>query len=396
MTESLHLREGVVERVRMSDALAAAITRERIAQVAPLGAGIWQVSNVARVGAVVLAGVEVRIVPKVLVRNLFHLLARGRGWGEWWLDDLDLERSLEFSTVIAEAFESHAARALRQGVLRGYVAHRESAATIRGRILMGEQIRRRTGALLPVELEFDDFTADVSVNQLLRSAARRLIGAGNLRDRVRSGLLRLDLALSEASLLTRGAPLPGVHWDRRNERYRSAVALAELILTGGSLDHHVGGTTAKGFLLTLSRVFEEFVEAEVTRSAARFGGRVVAQERNHLDDRGRIRIAPDLVWRDSVGPRAVFDAKYKAEKPSGFPNADIYQMLGYCIRLGLPTGHLLYAAGSEEPARHVISNAGVTVVCHALGLDSSPGAISAQVDDIVATAYGEAFARGRN
>ncbi|MER3388566.1 MAG: restriction endonuclease [Microcella sp.] len=370
----------------MHDDLAAAITREGIAQVVPLGGGLWQVSNVKRVGAVRLDGWEVRVEPKVPIRNLFHLLARGKSWGDWWPDDLKLDDSSDFSTVIAEAFLSHAARALRGGVLHGYVEQREAAQTIRGRILMAEQIRRRTGVLLPVELQWDDFTADIAVNQLLRSATRRLIGAGRLRDRVRSGLLRLDLALAEASLLTRGARLPEVVWDRRSERYRSAVALAQLVLTNGSLDHRVGETTAKGFLLTLSKVFEEFVEAEVARAAAPWGGRIVAQERASLDVEGRIRIAPDLVWRDSSGPRAVFDAKYKAEKPSGFPNADVFQMIVYCIRLGLDTGHLIYAAGNEVPARYEIRNAGVTVVCHALRLDAPPAAISAQVDQIISGA----------
>lgn len=386
MNEPVLLREGVVEAVPLHDDLAAAITREKIAQVVPLGGGLWQVSNVKRVGAVRLGSSEVRIEPKVPIRNLFHLLARGRSWGDWWTDDVKLDDSSDFSTVIAEAFLSHADRSLRGGVLHGYVEQYEAAQTIRGRILMGEQIRKRTGVLLPVELQYDVFTADIAVNQLLRSAARRLIGAGRLHDRVRSGLLRLDLALSEARLLTRGARLPDVQWDRRSERYRAAVALAQLVLTDGSLDHRVGETTAKGFLLTLSKVFEEFVEAEVTRAVAQWGGRIVSQERASLDVEGRIRIEPDLVWRDFSGPRAVFDAKYKAEKPSGFPNADIFQMIVYCIRLGLDTGHLIYAAGNEVPARYEIRNAGVTVVCHALRLDDSPAAISTQVDQIVSRA----------
>ena len=47
-------------------------------------------------------------------------------------------------------------------------------------------------------------------------------------------------------------------------------------------------------------------------------------------------------------PRAVIDAKYKAEKPAGYPNADLYQMLAYCTALRLSDGHLVYAKGSAE------------------------------------------------
>jgi len=43
---------------------------------------------------------------------------------------------------------------------------------------------------------------------------------------------------------------------------------------------------------------------------------------------------------DPRRPGAVVDAKYKAERASGFPNADLYQMLAYCTALGLRDGHL--------------------------------------------------------
>lgn len=79
------------------------------------------------------------------------------------------------------------------------------------------------------------------------------------------------------------------------------------------------------------------------------------------------------------GPLAVVDAKYKAERPSGFLNADVYQMLAYCVRLGLSVGHLVCAAGNEAGATHRIVNAGVTVRAHTLDLDQPPAALLAEI-----------------
>jgi 5-methylcytosine-specific restriction enzyme subunit McrC len=90
-------------------------------------------------------------------------------------------------------------------------------------------------------------------------------------------------------------------------------------------------------------------------------------------------LRPDIVWRIGGANVAVIDAKYKAEKPSGYPNADLYQLLAYCTILGLRTGHLVYAASNEEPARHVILQAGTTIVCHALDLAASPEVILGDV-----------------
>ena len=76
---------------------------------------------------------------------------------------------------------------------------------------------------------------------------------------------------------------------------------------------------------------------------------------------------------------AVIDAKYKAEKVSGFPNADLYQLLACCTVLGLRVGHLVYAAGNEQSARHVVRQAGTEIICHALNLSQRPGALLLEI-----------------
>jgi hypothetical protein len=75
------------------------------------------------------------------------------------------------------------------------------------------------------------------------------------------------------------------------------------------------------------------------------GGRVDGQDPHLFDEAGRVRVLPDIVWKTGGTAVAVADAKYKAEKPAGYPNADLYQLLAYCTALGLRCGHLIYARG---------------------------------------------------
>ncbi|MGI8754670.1 MAG: restriction endonuclease, partial [Acidimicrobiales bacterium] len=75
-------------------------------------------------------------------------------------------------------------------------------------------------------------------------------------------------------------------------------------------------------------------------------------------------------------------AKYKAEKPSGFPNADLYQLLAYCAVLGLREGHLVYAQGEEVPRLHEISGTDVRIHCHTLDLALQPAALLTQVQTL--------------
>lgn len=382
---SLTLREAARETsVRMSIDTASEIVRLGIASVSPSASGEWRVTDVSKVGVVRLRDAQVSVEPKVPLERIFYLLARGREWGKWFNPSVELDTVANLYPAIADAFVTWAERILRGGVLRGYRSIRAAEPSIRGRWLVAEQIRVRQGLPLPAELRYDEFTADIAENQMARSAARRLLAFMTLPDALRARILRVDLQLSEVSVLTRGQPLPAIHFDRRSEPYRPLIALSELILTNGSLDHRVASTAATGFLLDMPRVFEQFVEAEITRAVTSFGGEVVPQLETRLDSDGHVKIRPDLVWLADGTTRAVFDAKYKAEKPAGYPNADIYQMLAYCIRHRLTSGHLIYAAGNAVPPRYTIVEAGVEIFCHSLALDRTPEEISAQVDAIVA------------
>lgn len=81
-------------------------------------------------------------------------------------------------------------------------------------------------------------------------------------------------------------------------------------------------------------------------------------------------------------PCAVADAKYKAEKRNGYPDADLYQMLAYCTALGLYEGHLIYAKGNASHAAHRVRHAGILIHQHALDLDQEPAKLLADVQEV--------------
>ena len=164
--------------------------------------------------------------------------------------------------------------------------------------------------------------------------------------------------------------------------YQPALELAELILKGRSFEQRVGGLLVTGYLFNMAKVFEDFVTVALREALKPYGGRSRLQYATHLDEDANLPIRPDFVWLEEGRPRIVADAKYKAEKPSGFPQADLYQMLAYCTVLGLPEGHLVYAKG-EDGCAHVVRRAGVRIVTHALDLDVEPVKLLATVAELV-------------
>lgn len=65
--------------------------------------------------------------------------------------------------------------------------------------------------------------------------------------------------------------------------------------------------------------------------------------------------------------------------------------LAYCTVAGLPLGHLVYAAGNEEPAHHVVRNSGITIEVHCLDLHRDPPELLDSVDKLARFLAGRAL-----
>ena len=108
---------------------------------------------------------------------------------------------------------------------------------MRGRIRFDEQIRRRFGVPLPVEVRYDEFTDDVLANRLVKAAVGRL-GMMQLRSHgARRGLGWIAGMLDNVSLVEfLPDSVPEVPLDRLNEHYADVVALSRLILRHGAFE----------------------------------------------------------------------------------------------------------------------------------------------------------------
>ncbi len=373
--------------VEMPPEVARELVRLKIATVAPtLSSSVWTVSQVRKVGALSVGGVDVRIRPKVPFGSLFFLLASASTRSIWRDEIARFAVGADEVAVLARAFALELRRAIGGGLHRAYRSESIVDVTVRGRIDLAEQLRRRAGVPLPLSLEVDEFTDDIDVNRALRAALDRLLRLPQLDGRSRSLLLQQRPRLAHIPPLAAGIAVPKA--PARVQRYVGALQLATLILAGASVQHERGGERSSAFLVTVAQVFEDFVAAQLRLHLERRAGRVIGQYSDRFDEAGRLTIRPDVVWLRDGSVAAVADAKYKAEKPQGFPHADVYQMHAYCSRFGMADGHLIYARGEEVPTVHVLRGSGVRVHCHAIDLSTPDAALAsmARVADAIATA----------
>ncbi|WP_330267331.1 McrC family protein [Streptomyces griseorubiginosus] len=380
--------------VALPDAVGRALAAGDIVDAVPdpYVPGHWSLRAGSKVGAVAVATpgndepITVRVTPKVPITRLFFLLGYNLDPKGGWRDgEVDVTGHRDLLPALAHAVERQVDRALRQGLLQGYQRREETSLVVRGRIREADQIRRRFGATLPVEVEYDEFTTDIAENRLLRAAVERLLRLPGVPHDVRRRLLHQRARLVDVAVIVRGHPLPVWQSSRLNSRYQHALHLARVVLENASVEHAPGALRVDGFLFDMNKLFEDFVTVALREACRSFGHSARLQDPHHLDEASAIRMKPDLVlYGPSSAPCAVVDAKYKAEKREGFPDADLYQMLAYCTALGLHEGHLVYAKGNAPHAAHRVRHAGIVIHQHALDLDQEPSGLLSEVDRVAA------------
>jgi 5-methylcytosine-specific restriction enzyme subunit McrC len=359
---------------------ALAFSRTPAVRVAPslTASGRFDVTATQYVGVVRGRGCELWVRPKLPVRRLLFLLGYAHDQRGWRDDDPAFEEADNLVEALVRAFVRHAERALARGLLQGYRSVEEAQPAIRGRVREADQLRRRFGLPLPVEVRYDDYTTNIPENRLLRAAARRLLrvpGVAPETTRRLRRLLALTRDVTDPPLML-GPPIPRT---RLNRRYFPAVRLAELALRAHSPEFAPGVGQGISFLFDMNRVFEDFVTAELGAALQRHGGQVRPQLDRALDQAGRLTITPDLTWWSEGRCRAVIDIKYKLLAGHAPPQPDIYQMLAYCTALRLAEGHLVYAHGEATPVTYVIREAGTRIIVSTVDLQQPPGPLLAEL-----------------
>ena len=338
------------------------------------------------VGAVDIGDFSVVIRPKIGIPQLLSLACYAIGNIRFQREDFGYSEDVAFPDVLALALAAHARRAFAAGLLHGYRTEEEALYGVRGRIRFDDQLKRRFGVAMPVEVRYDEFTDDILANRLVKAAVT-LLGGMRLRWRdARVGLGWVAAMLNNVSLVEFPASVvPEVSFDRLNDHYKRVVALSRLVLQNSAFQGSRGGVRAQGFLMDMNQVFQEFVTValreELELSPATFGERSISS----LDVSGSIHLRPDLVW--SHGQSCVFvgDAKYKNLTDRDVPEGDLYQLLAYVTALDLPGGMLIYAAeGETRRGRYIVRHSEKTLEVETLDVSGNLDEVLGRVGRVAA------------
>jgi 5-methylcytosine-specific restriction enzyme subunit McrC len=344
---TIRLREYEPRTEELSERELRQLLDSKLVDVRASTGRAYELRAGSTVGTAVLPDLQLLIRPKVGLRNVFVLLTYGAGLTKWWKEAFLYEED-EFFDAVAWLVDAEVGRAARYGLLRDYRDVDEELATVRGRIDIGRQIRRRQSQPIPLHCRYQEYGEDMELNRVVKAALRRLLRISGL-DRELTNRLRHHHRLFEEVGDVDYAPsdVPNLSFNRLNEPLRPASILSQLVLRADSVRDATGSVEGASFTVDMNKLFERFVERVVDEEARRQGWEPAPQRIRHLTD--SVAMQPDLILRRADVDCAVGDAKYKRLEFADWPHADLYQLLAYCVALGLPRGLLIYAeAGADR------------------------------------------------
>lgn len=376
MNDTIVLREYQETRVALSDddldwLLGPARSRFNLTPIR--GSGDWLLSPGSSVGVAVLpSGRLLHCQPKAPVRNVFFMLATALEIRSPFMDQpVHFQRIDEVFDFLVEHLANLVDARLRAGLFRSYIDRDENLRAVRGRILIGEDVRHNAVMRHRTFCRYCEFSWNVPENRLIRQtvfAMSRIVRSTRLQRR----LATLDRTLGEID----PTPLPlstfdTIHYHRLNDDYRPIHRLCRLLLEGSSVSETAGETGFRAFLLDMNVLYEQFLT--VALAEAMPPGLLLASQRaTHLDQDRWIAIRPDISLLRFGLPVLIADAKYKLHDSERTGHADLYQMLAYCTAEGVDHGALIYPKweGSGESTLRV-RNSPVSIERITIDLGSS-------------------------
>jgi len=336
---------------RLADTLRAGEPR---LQVDELREGV-RVTSRSWVGVVRFDGFELHIVPKVTGGNLGVLRMLEYASGLSALSRLESERTLDIAKagslvdLLALLLAEASARLVRDGLLSDYVTREETLTSMRGRLRLDTQLRRRFGQVDQLECRFDELETDIVENRLLAAGlavARRVCTDPEVRRKV----IRQHLILSEVCDADAFDPQSAeleLAYHRRNEHYRAAHDVAWMFVRALAVNdlYAPGSMGSFAFLLDMNKLFEDFVTRLLMDASAGTGINVQAQHRDRrliVEEplqRPYAAVIPDILLEtiDAAGRRRVpVDAKYKLYDEGKLDPGDVYQTFFYAYAYARP------------------------------------------------------------
>lgn len=297
-------------------------------------------------------------------------------WGYYRSSDLKSvgeDDSPDLPTLLAKVLIDRTHRLLRQGLDRGYLEIQDDTRTPRGRLCLGEMVKRQTRIRGVAVCDFDELTPDVLHNQILLETLIRLASSDRLDRYVRHDLLLTTRRMGGVSRIRLTPDLfKRVQLSRNTAQYGLLMHISELLFHDLMPDTQGGSRRFLGIAhdqIRMAALFEEFLRKfygiELGEGSAR--AEIMAWDATSPApaDLGYLPVMKTDITIRLPGQVVVIDAKYYPRHlvtnqygSERLISGHLYQLCTYLAHVGLRdkteniSGMLIYPQNGEPVKIH--------------------------------------------
>ena len=281
---------------------------------------------------------------KIPIANIYYLLSYA--WSH--VEESDVVRLEEIDglhrvhDLLGIVLAKGTFRLIRRGIDRGYRELREDLAGIRGKIAVGETVKRALRARGQAACDFEELSHDIVHNRILRSTLRSLLRLPDLHPEVATEVRKAYLKLDGVRVVRLNRQLfQQVQLDRNRQIYRFLLSVCRLVHDQLLVKERSGEASFIDFSQEkLAKLFEDFVIEFYRREQRDYrvnhGGRRIGWDDDGTrdDQRSKIPIMEADVILEAAERRIILDTKYYPEALGGryggkLHSNNLYQLLAY-------------------------------------------------------------------
>lgn len=342
------------------------------------GAEVLQVQNYA---GVILTpdGCQIEVLPKIAKADndeakdnarkaLLNMLTALRGFNHIQTNSANISKTkVPLLEVFISQFLKSVNELVKRGIKSDYVKQQDNLFFLKGKLLVGEQLKKNLVNKHKFFVEYDEYLLDRPANRLVRTA---LLKVAKLTKSAHSQKLVRELNFVFDEIPTSKdvkADFSKIKLDRGMSYYKVPLKWAELILYKFSPLTLKGQNNALSLLFPMELVFESYVAQQLNR-ALPANMTLNAQARSkYLVTHGSSRffnLKPDLEIKENGETTVILDTKWKLLDESlnngtdkyGLSQGDFYQMFAYGQKYMRGKGKLILIypkhEGFTKPIEH--------------------------------------------
>jgi 5-methylcytosine-specific restriction enzyme subunit McrC len=310
------------------------------------------------VGTIKTPNHTITIKPKIGNMNFFKMLL----YSEKLLDlpsfenEIEIEEGEDLVDFMAKLFDESIAPIIQEGIYRNYTSNTEEIPTIRGKLLIVQNIRNPRISKEKFFCEYDEFSADILENQILLYCSQ-LLSELVVDKNVKEKLVQTQQFLQKEGVSEKFLDmyhLEQITYQKFNEHYEKILKLCEFILRitwyGDFLNNEE--IPIHGFLYNMNTLFQDFITVALKEQLSNYNVKREPKDSKLLKNKPIISdgiptksidatvLKPDIVIKNRTTGKTelVIDTKYKDHDP---PAGDYYQSLAYALTLECPVLLLL-------------------------------------------------------